>query len=90
MADKKRYLQYVMCLCYYLHIILCYKTHEQRWKTSATHFASHYNDVIMTTMACQITSLTIIYSAENIKAPRHWPLCWEFNGDRWIPRTKGQ
>ena len=27
---------------------------------------------------------------ENIKAPRHWPLCREFTGDRWIPRTNGQ
>ena len=27
---------------------------------------------------------------ENIKAPRHWPLCGEFTGDRWIPRTNGQ
>ena len=27
---------------------------------------------------------------ENIKAPCHWPLCREFTGDRWIPRTKGQ
>ena len=27
---------------------------------------------------------------ENIKAPRHWPLCREFTGDWWIPRTKGQ
>ena len=27
---------------------------------------------------------------ENIKALRHWPLCGEFTGDRWIPRTKGQ
>ena len=27
---------------------------------------------------------------KNIKAPRRWPLCWEFTGDRWIPRTKGQ
>ena len=27
---------------------------------------------------------------ENIKVPRHWPLCWEFTDDRWIPRTKGQ
>ena len=27
---------------------------------------------------------------ENIKAPRHWPLCGEFTGDRWNPRTKGQ
>ena len=25
---------------------------------------------------------------ENIKAPRHWPLYGESNGDRWIPRTK--
>ena len=27
---------------------------------------------------------------ENIKAPRQWPLCGEFTGDRWIPRTNGQ
>ena len=27
---------------------------------------------------------------ENIKAPRHCPLCGEFTGDRWIPCTKGQ
>ena len=24
------------------------------------------------------------------KALRHWPLCVEFTGDRWIPRTNGQ
>ena len=24
---------------------------------------------------------------ENIKAPCRWPLCGEFTGDRWIPRT---
>ena len=27
---------------------------------------------------------------ENITAPRHWPLCGEFTGNRWIPRTNGQ
>ena len=27
---------------------------------------------------------------ENIKAPRHWPLCGEFTSDQWIPRTNGQ
>ena len=27
---------------------------------------------------------------ENTKAQRHWPLCGEFTGDRWIPRTNGQ
>ena len=42
-------------------------------------------------------SLTVVYSTviqaqikENIKAPRHWPLCGEFTCHRWIPRTKGQ
>ena len=58
----------------------------------------HYNGVITSAMASQITSLTIVYpsvysrrrSKENIKAPRHWSLWGEFTGDRWIPRTKGQ
>ena len=27
---------------------------------------------------------------EHIKAPRHWPLCREFPGDRWIPLTNGR
>ena len=27
---------------------------------------------------------------ENIKAPRHWALCGESTGDRWIPLKKGQ
>ena len=26
----------------------------------------------------------------NIKAPRHWSLCGELTGDRWILRTNGQ
>ena len=59
-----------------------------------------YNsDVILGSMASQITSVSIVCSTvcsvqsqikENFKAPRHWPLCGEFTGDRWIPRTKGQ
>ena len=51
----------------------------------------------MSAIASQITSLTIVYSTvysgadiKNIKAPRHGPLCGEFTGDRWIPRTNGQ
>ena len=57
---------------------------------------THYNDVIMASMASQITSLTIVYSAviraqikENIKAPHHWPLCGEFTGDRWAGNSPG-
>ena len=65
--------------------------------TSIFIVASHYDDVIMTMLASQITSLTVVYSIvysgvhkKNIKAPRHWPLCGKFTGDRWISRTNGQ
>ena len=27
---------------------------------------------------------------ENIKAPRHWPLCWEFTGDRTNGQLRGK
>ena len=61
------------------------------------YITTHYNDVIMGTMTSQNTSLMIVYSTvysdadqENIKAPRHWPLCGEFTGDRWIPHTNDQ
>ena len=54
---------------------------------SDLHFVQlHYGDVIMGTIASQITSLTIVYSTvysgasqRNIKAPRHWPL----SPDKW-------
>ena len=56
----------------------------------------HYRYVIMGAMAYQITSLMIVYltvysgaDKKNIKAPRHWHLCGEFTGHRWIPRTNG-
>ena len=57
---------------------------------------THSSDVIMGAMASQISSLDVFCSTveaqvkENIKAPRYWPLCGEFTGDRRIPRTNGQ
>ena len=60
----------------------------------------HYNDVIMSAMASQITNRTIVCSTvysgfdqqikENIKAPCHWPLWGEFTVAWWIPRTKSR
>ena len=51
----------------------------------------------MGAMASQFTILTIVYKTvysgadkKNIKAPRHWPLCWEFTGDRWSPYKNAQ
>ena len=61
-------------------------------------FTLHYNGVIMSAIASQITSLTIVYSTVFFKAQiktsklrithDHWPLWGEFIGDRWIPRIK--
>ena len=49
----------------------------------------------MTTMASQITSLTVVYSIvysgtdqRNTKAPRHWPLCGEFTGTGEFPAQR--
>ena len=58
---------------------------------------NHYNDVIMSEMASQITSITIFFSTvhsrlnqRKIKASCRWSLCREFTGHRWIPRTNRQ
>ena len=57
----------------------------------------HYADVIMTKMASQITSLSVVYStvysdADQIKHQSSASLAfvWGIHRDRWIPRTKGQ
>ena len=59
--------------------------------------ALHYADVIMATMASQITSLTVVYSsvysdAEQRKHQSSASLAfvWGIHRDRWIPHTKGQ
>ena len=57
----------------------------------------HYGDVIMGTIASQITSLTIVYStvyscADQRKHQSSASLAfvWGIHRDRWIPRTNGQ
>ena len=62
------------------------------------HFVTeHYGDVIMGTIASQITSLTIVYStvysgADQRKTSklRDTGFVWGIHRDRWIPRTNGQ
>ena len=57
----------------------------------------HYNDVIMTTIASQITSLTVVYSTIYSDADQRkhqssalLAFVWGIHRDRWIPRTKVQ
>ena len=63
----------------------------------AAYMCHHCNDVIMTTMASQITSLTVIYSTVYSDADQRkhqssasLAFVWGIHRDRWIPRTKGQ
>ena len=59
---------------------------------------SHYNAVMMSPMASQNTTVSIVWWTvvsgagqwKNIKAPRHWPLRGEFTVNQWILRTNGQ
>ena len=80
------------------------------WQQSLSPFSyiclvlcCRYSDVIMTTIASQITNLTIVYSivysdADQRKHQSSASLAFVcvggggggFTGDRWIPRTKGQ
>ena len=55
----------------------------------------HYNDIIMTTIVSQITSLTVVYStvysdADQRKHQSSASLAFVWGVSRWIPRTKGQ
>ena len=66
-------------------------------KQRAYIVAVHYDDVIMTTIASQITSLTSVYStvysdADQRKHQSSASLAFVrgIHRDRWIPRTKGQ
>ena len=68
------------------------------WRHNKLFTTHHYDDVIMTTIASQITSLAVVYSivysdADQRKHQSSASLafvCGEFTGDRWIARTNGQ
>ena len=58
---------------------------------------AHYDDVVMGTVASQITSLTIVYSTvysgadqRKYQSSASLAFVWGIHRDRWIPRTKGQ
>ena len=59
--------------------------HSLQWRHNGRYGVSNHQPP-----DCSLKCLFEAQIKENIKAPRHWSLCWEFTGDRWIPRTKGQ
>ena len=70
---------------------------EQQVKREIKNSIVHYIDVIMTTMASQITSLMVVYTTVYSDADQRkhqtsasLAFVWGIHRDRWIPRTKGQ
>ena len=97
--------------CWCLGYLHCQCTSSQRIAFALTEYACHstrtidpsfhsipchYNDVIMTTIASQITSLTVVYSTvysdedQRKQKLRALTFVWGIHRDRWIPRTNGQ
>ena len=73
---------------YYRSYCLDYRYYQDSW---------HYDDVIMSAITSQITSLTIVYSTVYSDADQRkhqssasLAFVWGFHRDRWIPRKKGQ
>ena len=88
----------IKCFYYYLKSEKRYLNLLSFLNTKMAHtFDIHYDDVIMTTMAAQITSLTVVYSTvySDANQRKHQSsaslaFVWGIHRDRWIPRTKGQ
>ena len=71
------------------------------WNKADSHnnvcTVTHHCDVIMTTIASQITSLTVVYSTVYSDADQRkhqssasLAFVWGIHRERWIPRTNGQ
>ena len=64
-----------------VQVVIHHLFYALRWRHNGHDSVSNHQP-----RDCLLSPLII----ENIKAPRHWPLCGEFTGDQWIPRTNGQ
>ena len=79
------------------HLCHCVSLQNNEWYNSSCKTMVHYDDVIMTTIVSQITSLTVVYSTVYSDADQNkhqssasLAFVWGIHRDRWIPRTKGQ
>ena len=61
-----------------------------KWKSLRWRHNDHAGVSNHQPRGCLLNRLFRSKSKENIKAPRNWPLCGKFTGDRWISRTNGQ
>ena len=86
-----------MYLPVFIGVFIWSKHRASPWSRLPATWAYHYTDVIMTTMASQITSLMVAYSTVYSDADQRkhqssasLAFMWGIHRDRWIPCTKGQ
>ena len=106
-SNSTTFYDVIQCLCYKAFVKHALSLEEvtqcrnvmNLWRQAAQSLCAmtHYDDVTMSLMASQITSLTIVYStvysgADQRKHQRSASLAfvWGIHRDRWNPRTKGQ
>ena len=85
------------CVSNQAHIKENIKDPRHWWVESTGGLLSHKASIIVTSWRLESPASPLFTQPfiraqikENIKALHHWPLCWEFIGDRWIPRTNGR
>ena len=101
-CDRDDYSDYNCCSDDYDHVCDHRDKHNDdsnetnHMKSLAQDFVNHYDDVIMSAIASQITSLTVVYSTVYWGADQRkhqssalLAFVWGIHRDRWIPRTKG-
>ena len=74
-----------------LHLCSCSIAQIRGYEVSKSHSSPrtytcvhHYNDVISPASPLFAQLFVHAQIKENIKDPRHWLLCGEFTGDRWL------
>ena len=87
----------IPCIVDCMHIITNVTYLDTECTQLFANFVIHYDDVIMTILASQITSLTVVYFIvySGVDERRHQSsaslaFVRGIHRDRWIPRTKGQ
>ena len=65
-------------------------SNKKSWRMYVLHWRYNGHDGVSNHQPYDCLSFIQAQIKENSKAPRHWSLWGEFNGDRWIPHTKGQ
>ena len=92
--------QHIVHMCVSFNAFGADQRHESQYKhgkytdqnAPALQWRHNERDGVSKSPAARLFTQPFIQAQikENKEAPRHWPLCGEFTGDRWIPRTNGQ